>query len=388
MIQMNIPLINLKDQFAPLRAEMLASLERIVDSQQFALGPEVKALEDEVARYSNVKHAIGCGSGSDALLLALMALDVKAGDEVVTASFTFFATGGAIARLGAQPVFVDIDPRTYTMDPQKVEAAITPRTRAIIPVHMYGHCADMDPLLEISERHGIPIIEDAAQAIGAEDRGRRAGSMGLLGCFSFYPTKNLGGAGDGGMLTTSDDALTGRLRALRVHGGLTEYHHAEIGINSRLDAFQAAVLRVKLPHLDEWAAARRAKAAHYNELFGAAALSFAVITPSARESAQHVYHLYIVRVPEHRDALMVHLAERGIGTKVYYPVPLHLQECFSYLGYQAGDFPETERAALETFALPLYPELTDEQQQYVVDSFRSFAARQSPELAARGMGID
>jgi dTDP-4-amino-4,6-dideoxygalactose transaminase len=385
---MNVPLINLKDQFAPLRAEMLASLERIVDSQQFALGPEVKALEDEVAQYSNVRHAIGCASGSDALLLALMALDVKAGDEVVTASFTFFATGGAIARLGARPVFVDIDPRTYTMDPQKVEAAITPRTRAIIPVHMYGHCADMDPLLEISKRRGIPIIEDACQAIGAEDGGRRAGSMGLLGCFSFYPTKNLGGAGDGGMLTTSDDTLAARLRALRVHGGLTEYHHDEIGINSRLDAFQAAVLRVKLPHLDEWAAARRAKVARYNKLLSAAGLSFELITPSVREGAQHVYHLYIVRVPEHREALMAHLAERGVGTKVYYPVPLHQQDCFSYLGYQAGDFPKTERAALETFALPLYPELTDEQQQYVVDSVQSFNAGRSPELAARGMSVD
>ncbi|MDQ2856008.1 MAG: DegT/DnrJ/EryC1/StrS family aminotransferase [Acidobacteriota bacterium] len=379
---MNVPLINLKDQFAPLRGEMLASLERIVDSQQFALGPEVKALEDEVALYSTVRHAIGCASGSDALLLALMALDVKAGDEVVTASFTFFATGGAIARLGARPVFVDINPRTYTMDPQKLEAAITPRTRAIIPVHMYGHCADMDPLLEISKRRGIPIIEDACQAIGAEDRGRRAGSMGMLGCFSFYPTKNLGGAGDGGMVTTSDDTLAARLRALRVHGGLTEYHHAEIGINSRLDAFQAAVLRVKLPHLDDWAAARRAKAADYNELFETAGLSFELITPFVREGAQHVYHLYIVRFPDHRDALMAHLAERGIGTKVYYPVPLHLQECFSYLGYQRGEFPETERAALESFALPLYPELTEDQQRYVVDSVKSFSVQQSPELAA------
>lgn len=371
---MNIPLINLKDQFAPLRAEMLASLERIVDSQQFALGPEVKALEDEIARYANVKHAIGCASGSDALLLALMALDVKAGDEVITVPFTFFATGAAIARVGARPVFVDIDPRTYTIDARQVEAAVTPRTRAIIPVHMYGHCADMDPLLEIGERLGIPIIEDAAQAIGAEDRGRHAGSMGRLGCFSFYPTKNLGGAGDGGMISTNDDGLAGRLRALRVHGGLNEYHHAEIGINSRLDAFQAAVLRVKLPHLDAWAQSRREKADRYNELFRAAGLTFTVITPAVRESAQHVFHLYVVRAPQHRDGLMAHLAERGVGTKVYYPVPLHLQECFRHLGYQAGDFPESERAALETFAVPLYPELSDEQQQYVVDSFRRFKA--------------
>ena len=371
---MNIPLINLKAQFAPLRTKMLATIERIIDSQQFVLGPEVKALEDEVAQYSNTKHAVGCASGSDALLLALMALNVKAGDEVITTSFTFFATGSAIARLGALPVFIDIDPRSYTMDPKLVEAAITPRTRAIIPVHLYGQCVEMNPLLEISERRGIAIIEDAAQAIGAEDRGRRAGSMGQLGCFSFYPTKNLGGAGDGGMITTSDNALAERLRALRVHGGLTEYHHAEVGINSRLDAFQAAVLRVKLPHLDEWAQARRERAKRYNELFKAEDLPYEVITPFVRSDAEHVFHLYVVRVPAHRDALMRHLAERGVGTKVYYPVPLHLQECFRYLGYQKGDFPETEGAALETFALPVYPELTDEQQRYVVDCFRSFSA--------------
>src|SRR5262249_23568989 len=352
---MNIPLVNLKAQFTPLRAEMLKSLERILDSQQFALGPEVKALEQEVAAYSQVKHTLGCSSGSDALLLALMALDVKVGDEVVTASFTFFATGGAIARLGARPVFVDIDPRTYTMDPKRVEAAITERTRAIIPVHMYGQCADMDPLLEISERHGIPIIEDAAQAIGATDRGRHAGSMGRIGCYSFYPTKNLGAAGDAGMVTTNDDALAERLRALRVHGGLTEYHHAEVGINARLDGFQAAVLRVKLPYLDEWARARREKAERYQQLFDAANLPFGVTTPFVRPGAEHVYHVYNVRVADKRDALMVHLASCGVGTKVYYPVPLHLQQCFSYLGYREGDLPESERAALESFALPVYP---------------------------------
>jgi dTDP-4-amino-4,6-dideoxygalactose transaminase len=371
---MNIPLVNLKAQFAPLRAQMLASLERILDSQQFVLGPEVKALEEEIANYSNVKHAIGCASGSDALLLALMALDVKAGDEVITASFTFFATGGAIARLGAQPVFVDIDPRTYTMNPQLVEAGITSRTRAIIPVHMYGLCADMEPLLEISRRRGIPIIEDAAQAIGATDRGRSAGSMGSIGCYSFYPTKNLGAAGDAGMITTSNDALVERLRALRVHGGLTEYHHAEVGINGRLDAFQAAVLRIKLPYLDEWARARRAKAKRYEELFAAAQLPYQVTTPFTREDADHVFHVYNVRVSADRDALMAHLTKHGIGTKVYYPVPLHLQQCFRYLGYQEGDYPETERAALETFALPIYPELTDEEQEYVVDCFKSFRA--------------
>ena len=369
---MKVPLIDLAAQFEPLREQMLASIERVIDSQQFVLGSEVKSLEEEIARYSNTKHAVGCASGSDAVLLALMALDIKAGDEVITTPFTFFATGSAIARLGARPVFVDIDARTYNIDPAKVEAAITPRTRALVPVHMYGQCADMEPLIEISARHGFPIIEDAAQAIGGEDRGRRAGSIGLLGCFSFYPTKNLGGAGDGGMIVTNDDALTERLLALRVHGGLTEYLHNEIGINSRLDALQAVVLRIKLPHLDEWSNARRRKAEEYDELFCKASLPFEVITPFIRSNGRHIFHQYVVRVPKHRDSLMSHLNKRGVGTKIYYPVPLHLQECFRYLGYQAGDFPESERAAQETFALPVYPELTDEQQRYVVDSFRSF----------------
>lgn len=370
---MKVPAVNLKAQFEPLREEILAAIARVMESQQLVLGPDVKALEEEIAAYTTTKHAIGCASGSDALLLALMAFDVKAGDEVITTPFTFFATGGAVARLGARPVFVDIDPRSYNIDPQEIEAAITPLTRAIIPVHMYGQCVDMDPVLAIGERHQLPIIEDAAQAIGAEDRGRRAGSMGRIGCFSFYPTKNLGGAGDGGMVTTNDDALAARLRALRVHGGITEYLHREVGINSRLDALQAAVLRVKLPHLDDWSNARAEKVERYNELFSDAGLAFEVGTPFIRPEGRHIFHQYVVRVTaKHRDALMEHLAKRGVGTKVYYPVPLHLQECFAYLGLSAGDFPETERAALETFALPVYPELTDEQQKYVVDCFRSF----------------
>src|SRR3989442_6261116 len=369
---MNIPVINLKAQFEPLREQMCAAIERVMDTQQFVLGAEVKSLEEEIARYSNTKHAVGCASGSDAVLLALMALDIKAGDEVITTPFTFFATGSAIARLGARPVFVDIDARTYNIDPAKVEAAITPRTRALVPVHMYGQCADMEPLIEISARHGFPIIEDAAQAIGGEDRGRRAGSIGLLGCFSFYPTKNLGGAGDGGMIVTNDEALAERLRALRVHGGITEYRHKEVGIISRLDALQAVVLRVKLPHLDEWSNERRRKADQFNELFSKASLPYEVIAPFIRPDGRHIFHQYVVRVPKHRDALMAHLNKWGIGTKIYYPVPLHLQECFNYLGYQAVDFPESEHAAQETFALPVYPDLTDEQQRYVVDSFRSF----------------
>ena len=354
---------------------MLAAIARVIDSQQFVLGAEVKALEEEIAHYSNTKHAIGCASGSDAVLLALMALDIKAGDQIITSPFTFFATGSAIARLGARPEFVDIDPRTYNIDPRRVEAAISEKTRAIIPVHMYGQCADMEPLLAIGERFGIPIIEDAAQAIGAEDRGRRAGSMGRIGCLSFYPTKNLGAAGDGGMLTTSDDGLAERLRALRVHGGITEYLHSEIGINSRLDALQAVVLRIKFRHLDGWSNARAALAKKYDSLFAEASLPYQVSTPFVAPGARHIFHQYVVRVPKRRDALMTHLKELGVGTKIYYPAPLHLQECFGFLGYRAGDFPESESAAKETFAVPIYPELTDEQQRYVVESFRKFTVR-------------
>lgn len=369
---MKVPAVNLQAQIEPLRAELLAAIERIIDSQQFVLGSEIKALEEEVAQYSETSYAIGCASGSDALLLALMALDVKAGDEVITTPFTFFATAGAVARLGARPIFVDIDGPRYNIDPGRIEAAITSRTRAIIAVHMYGQCADMEPLIEIAARHQLPLIEDAAQAIGAEDRGRRAGSMGRMGCFSFYPTKNLGGAGDGGLLTTNDDELAARLRALRVHGGVSEYLHTEVGINSRLDALQAAVLRVKLPHLDDWSNARSERAHRYNQLLSGANLPYELASPFIRPDGRHVFHQYVVRAPKYRDALMEHLAQRSVGTKVYYPVPLHLQECFRYLRYQEGAFPEAESAALETFALPIYPELTDEEQDYVVDSLRSF----------------
>jgi dTDP-4-amino-4,6-dideoxygalactose transaminase len=296
----------------------------------------------------------------------------KFGDEIITTPFTFFATGGAIARLGARSVFVDIDGPVYNIDPAQVESAIGSRTRAIIAVHMYGQCADMDPLMAIANRHGLPLIEDAAQAIGAEDRGRRTGSMGRMGCLSFYPTKNLGAAGDAGMITTNDDGLAARLAALRVHGGVTEYLHTEVGINSRLDALQAAVLRVKLPHLDDWSNARLARALRYNELLAGANLTYELGVPFIRPDCRHIFHQYVVRAPKHRDALMAHLARCGVGTRVYYPVPLHLQECFRYLGYRVGDFPEAESAALETFALPIYPELKDEEQDYVVDSLRSF----------------
>ena len=369
---MQVPLLDLKAQHAALREKLRAAVDRVLDSQQFILGPEVRALEEEIARYTTARHAVGCASGSDAVLLALMALDVRAGDEVITSPFTFFATGSAISRVGARPVFVDIEPRTYNLDVNKIEAAITPRTRALMPVHLYGQCAEMGAIMEIAGRHSLPVIEDAAQAIGAMDGGRQAGTFGRIGCFSFYPTKNLGGAGDGGMLTTNDDRLAERLRALRVHGGTTEYLHREVGINSRLDSLQAAVLRVKLPHLDDWSQARRERAVIYSRLFAEADLKFELRTPFVREGAGHIFHQYVVRVPAHRDALMKHLQEHGVGTKIYYPVPLHLQECFRDLGYQEGDLPAAERAARETLALPMFPELTFEQQRYVVETVARF----------------
>lgn len=369
---MDVPLLNLQAQYASLREELRTAIDEVFASQHFVLGANGRALEEAIARYSNTKHAIGCASGSDALLLALMALDLEPDDEVITTPFTFFATGGAIARLGARPVFVDIDATTYNIDVAQIPSAITSRTRAIMPVHLYGQCAEMNPLLEISKHSSIPIIEDAAQAIGAEDRGRRAGSMGLVGTLSFYPTKNLGGAGDGGMLTTNDNKLAERLRRLRTHGGATEYEHSEVGINSRLDELQAAVLRVKFSYLDGWSELRSQKATFYTRLLQEANLDFLVGPPFVRADGRHIFHQYVIRVPEVRDRLAQHLKLKGVGTKVYYPIPLHLQQCFHYLGYKEGSFPEAERAARETLALPVYPELTQEQQLYVVDAIKSF----------------
>lgn len=365
---MNVPLLDLQAQYVSLRDDLQQAVERVMSSQRFVLGDEVRGLENSIAGYCHTKHGVGCASGSDALLLALMALDVKAGDEVITTPFSFFATAASITRLGARPVFVDIDPRTYNIDASRVADAVTSRTRAIMPVHLYGQCAAMDPLLDL----GIPIVEDAAQAIGATDNGRPAGSMGLIGCFSFYPTKNLGGAGDGGILTTNDDRVADRLQRLRAHGGANEYEHEEVGINSRLDELQAAVLRVKFPSLDRWSDERASKAALYSTLLGEADLSFPLTTPHVRAGGRHIFHQYVIRVPGSRDALMGHLKSRGVGTKVYYPIPLHLQTCFNYLGYKEGDFPESEKAAKETVALPVYPELTEEQQVYVVESIKEF----------------
>lgn len=369
---MNVPLLDLQAQYVSLRDDLRQALDRVMSSQRFVLGDEVRGLENSIAAYCQTKHAVGCASGSDALLLALMALDVKAGDEVITTPFSFFATAASIARLGARPVFVDIDPRTYNIDPSQVADAITSRTRVIMPVHLYGQCAPMDQLLDIGRRHGIPVVEDAAQAIGATDNGRPAGSMGSIGCFSFYPTKNLGGAGDGGIMTTNDDAIAARLRRLRAHGGSNEYEHEEVGVNSRLDELQAAVLRVKLPSLDRWSDERASKAALYSKLLSEAELSFPLVTPQVRADGRHIFHQYVIRVPGNRDALMEHLKAHNVGTKVYYPIPLHLQACFNYLGYKEGQFPEAESAAKETFALPAYPELTDEQQVYVVEAIRDF----------------
>ncbi|MGB7924126.1 MAG: DegT/DnrJ/EryC1/StrS family aminotransferase [Pyrinomonadaceae bacterium] len=371
-LEMKVPLLDLHAQYAALRDELRAAVDRVMESQHFILGPEVRALETEVASYSQTTHAVGCASGSDALLLALMALDVGEGDEVITTPYSFFATVSAITRLGARPRFVDIDPRTYNLDVSRIEAAVTPRTRAIMPVHLYGQCAEMDAILEVGQRLSIPIVEDAAQAIGAEDHGRRAGSLSTLGCFSFYPTKNLGGAGDGGMLTTNDDQLAERLRVLRVHGETSKYHHRFVGINSRLDALQAAVLRVKLPHLDRWSDARRENAARYAQLFLDEGLTEAVGLPFVRDHARHIFNQYVIRAGERRDDLIAHLKRNGVGAEVYYPLPLHLQECFRFLGHAEGDFPASEQAARETLALPIYPELRPEQQQYVVDTIRRF----------------
>jgi dTDP-4-amino-4,6-dideoxygalactose transaminase len=363
----SIPLIDLQAQYATIRDEVRAAIDRVLDTQQFVLSAEVQALETEIARYSQTKFAIGCASGSDALLLALMSCGVGEGDEVITTPFSFFATASAIARVGARPVFVDIDERTYNLDPARVEERISQRTKAIMPVHLYGQCVDMDALIALGRKYGVALIEDAAQAIGAEDKGRRAGSMGTIGCFSFYPSKNLGGAGDGGMLVTNDPEHAQRLKILRVHGEEKKYHHQLLGINSRLDALQAVVLRVKFPHLDAWTSERQRRAQQYELRFAEAGLPEKVRPPFVRPDGRHVFHQYVIRVADRqRDHLREYLRANGILTDVYYPVPLHLQKSFSFLGYQQGDFPIAEAAARETLALPVYPELTSEQQEVVV----------------------
>jgi dTDP-4-amino-4,6-dideoxygalactose transaminase len=369
---MKVPLLDLKEQNQALRPEIEIALGRVLDTNGFILGSEVAALEKELADYCGAKHAIACASGSDALLLALMALDIGPDDEVITTPYSFFATVSSITRLGAKPIFVDIDPKTYNLDVSQIEAKITPRTKAIEPVHLYGQSADMTTLLEISRKHGIPIVEDAAQAIGAEEKGRRVGSLGEIGCFSFYPSKNLGGMGDGGFLTTNDDAVAEKLFALRVHGSREKYHHKWVGLNSRLDGFQGAVLRVKLPHLDSWTERRQQNAAVYRTLFTDAGLAEEVILPKERDDVRHIYNQFVIRVPGKRDKLRAFLSDHGIGTDIYYPVPLHLQECFAYLGNEVGDLPESEKASIETLALPIFPELRQEQLERVVNKITEF----------------
>ncbi|HYA25311.1 MAG TPA: DegT/DnrJ/EryC1/StrS family aminotransferase [Terriglobales bacterium] len=365
------PLVDLKAQYRAIQAEVDAAIQRVMDSQQFILGPEVENFEKEVAEYCGTRFAVACASGSDALLLALMALEAGPGDEIVTTPFTFVATAGSVARLGARPVFVDIDPGTYNIDPRRLEAAITSKTKAIIPVHLFGMSADMDTIMKIADQRNIPVIEDAAQAIGATYAGKPVGSIGLCGCFSFFPSKNLGGAGDGGMLTTNDEAFADKLRLLHLHGGHTKYVYELIGMNSRLDALQAAILRVKLQHLDSWSEGRRRKAARYDELFTKLGLDRHIRLPRIQAKCSHIYNQYVIRAAR-RDELKAFLRDCGVPSDIYYPLPLHLQRAFSYLGYKRGDFPESEAASEQVLALPVFPEMTDDQQNLVVESIAAF----------------
>lgn len=373
---MKVPLLDLDVIHKPLQAQILNAVEGVLKSQHFILGPEVTQLEAKLAQYCGVPYALGVSSGTDALLLALMTFDIKAGDEIITSPFTFFATAGAIARLGARPVFVDIDPTTFNLNPTKVTAAVTSKTRAIIPVHLFGQCAEMEPLLVLARAKKLAVIEDAAQAIGSAYRnGQRVGALGDVGCFSFFPSKNLGAAGDGGFVTARDEALYKKMLRLRVHGAEPKYYHSEVGGNFRLDAIQAAILNVKLGSLDGWTRQRNTNAQNYRNLFGAAGLGDKVrlpeITMTSPKEFAHVFNQFIVRVKQ-RDELLTYLKAKDIGTEIYYPVPLHLQECFKSLGYKMGDFPEAEKAALETLALPIFPGLTTAQQEFVVNTIRAF----------------
>jgi dTDP-4-amino-4,6-dideoxygalactose transaminase len=364
---MTVPLLDLKAQYATIKAEVDAAVQGVMESARFIGGPEITALESEVSSYSHAAHGVGCASGTDALLLALRAMGVGPGDEVITTAYSFFASASTIALNGATPVFVDIEPDTYNLDPAKLLAKITPKTKAVVPVHLFGQCADMPAILAICGPRGIPVLEDAAQAIGAEWQGKRAGEMGVAACFSFFPSKNLGGVGDGGMVVSNDAALADRIRLLREHGARPKYHHHILGVNSRLDALQAAVLRVKLRRLEDWHAGRQANASLYRELLAGTNVGL----PVAKKEARHIYNQFVIRTPK-RDGLKQHLADAGIGNEVYYPRPLHLQECFAALGNKEGDFPVSEAAAHETVALPIYPELTSEQIAYVSAKIHEF----------------
>lgn len=364
---MKVPLLDLKAQYATIRDEVLGAVSEVLESQVCIGGPKVAELEREVAELSGCRYAVGASSGTDALLNTMMSLGLGPGDEVITTPFTFFATAGCIARTGATPVFVDIDSRTYNIDPGRIEAAVTPRTKAIVPVHLFGQMADMDPIMEIAGRHGLAVIEDAAQAISATYNGRQAGSIGTAGCFSFFPSKNLGAAGDGGMIVTNDEALYDRLTIMRNHGSKPKYYHQYVGGNFRLDPIQAAILMVKLPHLTEWSEARRRNAAWYDQSLAA----LEVVTPYIRPDCVSIYNQYVLRT-ENRDELIAHLKSNEIGVEIYYPVPMHLQKCFAHLGYKKGDLPESEKAAEEVLALPIYPELTPAMLEHVVATVAQF----------------
>ena len=386
---MKVPLLDLEAQYAPIRAQVEKAIASVMASHHYILGPAVQECERAIAKYSNCAHGIGVSSGTDALLVCLMAEGIGAGDEVITTPYTFFATAGCIARLGAKPVFVDIDPISYNINTAQISGKITSRTKAIMPVHLYGQMADMDPVMALAEKHRLVVIEDAAQAIGAEYKGKRAGSIGHHGCFSFFPSKNLGAAGDGGMVVTNDAARAERLGCLRAHGSKPKYYHKVIGGNFRLASLQAAVVHTKLPYLDGWTAGRQKNAQRYHRLFAESGLKVAetgafpgkrwqvgteVFLPQATHD-RHIYNQYVIRVAR-RDALKSFLQEKGVATEIYYPVPMHLQECFAYLGHKAGDFPESEGAAKETLALPIYPELADDQAGYVVESVKEFFRKQ------------
>ncbi len=362
-----VPFIDLVAQYQLIQDDVRQVVDRVFQNQSFVLGDEVAGLESEIADYCDARYAVGCASGTDALVLSLIAVGVQPGDEVITSPFTFFATASAIHRTGARPVFVDIEPDGFNLCPNRVEEALTEKTRALMPVHIFGQCAEMEPLWRLSVRHKIPVVEDACQAIGAQYRGRRAGVLGTVGCFSFFPTKNLGGAGDGGMIVTDDPQIAERIRRLRVHGDVGGYQHVEVGFNSRLDSVQAAVLRVKLRSLERWTEARRSNAKLYQELFSAFNLQSGIVAPVTLPDRRHIFNQFTIRVrADRRNEVMASLRNTDIGCAVYYPIPLHLQTCFEYLGHTAGDFPEAEQACQEVLSLPIYAEIPDEHQHRVV----------------------
>jgi len=377
---MQVPPLDLKSQYQAIKKETDFALTEVINSQHFVLGPTVEKLEAELAGYLKIKYAIGVASGSDALLIALMALKIGINDEVITTPFTFFATGGAIARMGAKPIFVDIDPITYNINPANIRDYLNKsgeKVKAIMPVHLYGQASDMSEIMSIGDNYKIPIIEDAAQSLGSEYLSRKTGTLGLMGCYSFYPTKNLGGWGDAGLVTTNDEPLAKLLKTLRVHGAENRYFHQHIGLNSRLDAMQAAILRVKLKYLDQWNKERLQRADFYSQLIKEAGLLKHLYLPSVKPDRNHIYHQYTLRIsgnknPETRDKLRDFLKTNAIGAEIYYPLPLHLQECFNYLGYKKGDLPESENASLSVLSLPIYPELTPEMQRYVIDKIKEF----------------